>query len=396
MKPWTAVTHQNTLYDSFEAGRSSAQAIRESAQGPLRGVMVFFSLLHEADALIRGIREVLGPDVPLIGSSSQGIVARDVYEEEGFFCGMLAWVGDLQVTVSCTRDIPEATFDKGAAAGLTAAALRTAAQRVSFVFYDPLCGVNARTWIRGFDSTAEGTRLFGAAAAGAFGPMVETVVIAGDEVLHGAAVTMTISGAFTLLSAASTGTVPSGEVMTVTKASGNHILELDGRPALEVWGRGIGVPEVMTAQEGSWAVGVNREGAGEDAEWTVLAPFLYQAETSALVLQVDVPEGTELVLHQRSPEIIFDRTRAMVARLVAQRGEREVGAMLGFECGARTFPFLGIEAAARENAIVQDALVGDSTAWLGLIAWGEIAPHGDHNEFFNYTYPLALLCHVEE
>jgi len=391
MKTWSAASHQNTVVDSFEAGAVCGRALRDGAQGPIRGVMLCFSLLHEVGELVRGLREVLGRDVPLVGTSTQGVVGRDVYEEEGFFCGAIAWVGELEIAVECLRDVADGTFEKGARAGQSAARLGSSERRISVVFYDPLSGVNARTLIRGFDSTAAGGALVGAAAAGPFGPMIETSTVWGDEVLRGAAVFMTVSGAFTPLCITSTGTLPSGEVMRVTRARGNRILELDGRPAVDLWGGGFGVGGVVNAAEGSWAVGIDR-GGSEDDRWTVLAPFSIGQEGEAIVLPIDVPVGTDLVLHQRSPEIIYERTRAMVDRLNARKGQLEAGALLGFECGARTFPFLGVEGAALENQIVQ-GLLDEKTGWFGCIAWGEVAPHGPANDFFNYAYPLALLCH---
>jgi len=393
VKPWTATTHQNTLADSYEAGRTSGRRVRESADGPLCGVIVYFSLMHEPNALLRGVREAVGLDVPLIGASTQGIVARDCYEEGGFYCGVLAFAGALSITVDHVLDIHVDTFAKGARLGRAARQASAGGSSLSVMLYDPLCGVNIRRCVNGFDSVAEGIPLVGAAASGPFGPMIETFVATGNELLHRGAAVMTVTGPLTVLTAASTGTVASGAILEVTKAEGNRILELNGRPAEKVWGDRIGVSESMNASEGaSWAIGVDRGGPGEET-WTVLAPFI-DSTCKGVTLQADVPEGSKIVFHQRTPEIIFERTRGMVDKLAEQKGRLEIGAMLTFECGARTQPFLGSDAAAKENRIVQNALTNAATPWLGMLAWGEIAPNGASNEFFNYTYPIALICHA--
>ncbi|MEZ4441484.1 MAG: FIST C-terminal domain-containing protein [Polyangiaceae bacterium] len=260
------------------------------------------------------------------------------------------------------------------------------------LLYEPLMGINARTLLGAFDEACPNLAVLGAAAAGPWGPMVETWQVFEGEVMRDGAVMMVLKGDFELFNAASTGTIPTGHVMRVTSADGNVIRELDHRPALEVWREAIGVPETVTVEEtASWALGIERgrEGSGD---WTVLAPFQYDAEDGTIVLQADVPEGSRLMFHQRNPEVIMDRTKAMAEDLKRRIGDRRVGAMLTFECGARTSPFLGLDASREENAMVEGYLAPDGTPWLGLMAWGEIAPAGCNNEFFNYTYPIALMC----
>jgi len=53
-------------------------------------------------------------------------------------------------------------------------------------------------------------------------------------------------------------------------------------------------------------------------------------------------------------------------------------------------PFLGPAETLEENLELHRT-VAPQAPWLGLIAWGEIAPCGGQPEFHNYTYPLAVL-----
>lgn len=391
MTSWSASTHQNVLHDSYEAGQAIGRSTLEGATMPVRGVMVYFSLLHDATELFRGLRDVIGSEVPVIGASCQGVVGRNVYEEEGLFCGALAWMGDLEVDVSMMQDIHLDTFDKGVALGRAAASVGEQDRRISILLYDPLGGVNARALLRGFDHASAGTTLVGGAAAGPFGPMVETLVVCGDCVTEAAAVMMTIGGRFSVLTAKSTGTIRVGTTMVVTKVEDNRVLELDHRSAVDVWSDGVGTPPRQSAENASWAIGVERE-TSHGTCTTVLAPFFLE-DVDGLFLQSDISVGSRIVFHQRAPEVIFEGTRRMVADLAARRGSRTLGALLTFECGARTAPFLGSANTVEENRIVQAGLTDEHTPWLGLLAWGEIAPCGGTSEFFNYTYPIAMLCH---
>ena len=64
--------------------------------------------------------------------------------------------------------------------------------------------------------------------------------------------------------------------------------------------------------------------------------------------------------------------------------------VLGFECGARTGPFLGPIETLAENKALQET-VAPRSPWLTIIPWGEIAPYGDEAAFCNYTYTLVAL-----
>jgi len=388
---WQVRTAYSTDPNSREAGRECARAVIESTTGPVRGAVLYFSLLHDVEALVEAIRELLGPDVPLVGTSTQGIVGRGIYAEEGFFCGLMTWSGDVDVRAHVVRNIQVETFPKGEELGRMAAATGSAGHRLSVLLYDPLCGANARDLIRGFDEAAHGTPLIGGASGAPWGRIVETIQVYGGERLHASAVMLTISGPFSVLTAASTGTAAIGSPMRVTRADGNRLLELDGQPALEMWTAVTGLPAGFGVEEAAgWAIGVERGGPGSE-HWTVLSALRCDHDTGAVVLQSDVPEGSRVMTHERSPEIIFERTREMAMSLARATEGRTIAAILTFECGARTGPFLGLEASKAENAIVEQTLARPETAWLGLLAWGEVAPTGRGHDFYNYTYPIAVL-----
>ena len=80
----------------------------------------------------------------------------------------------------------------------------------------------------------------------------------------------------------------------------------------------------------------------------------------------------------------------MGKRLRQRLGQRAPKAVLGFECGARTEPFLGSKATLEENVGLQE-IVGIGAEWLGMIAWGEVCPLGGRPEFFNYSFPVLVL-----
>jgi hypothetical protein len=88
--------------------------------------------------------------------------------------------------------------------------------------------------------------------------------------------------------------------------------------------------------------------------------------------------------------VVRDGTVAMANDLARRLEGKNPWAVLGFECGGRTAPFLGTAGTLEENLELQKSLATEA-AWLGFMAWGEIAPCGGEPEFHNYTFPLVVM-----
>jgi hypothetical protein len=69
---------------------------------------------------------------------------------------------------------------------------------------------------------------------------------------------------------------------------------------------------------------------------------------------------------------------------------RRPWAVLGFECAARTYPFLGPNNTLQEHRELRQ-MVGPDSPWLGMMAWGEIGPCLGKTVFHNYSFPLIAL-----
>ena len=96
------------------------------------------------------------------------------------------------------------------------------------------------------------------------------------------------------------------------------------------------------------------------------------------------------MLHHRTIERILGGTEDMARDLADRLAGREPWAVLGFECGARTYPFLGRANTSKEHEHLRKAVAGQAP-WLGMMAWGEIGPCAGRPAFHNYTYPLLVL-----
>ncbi|MCP6768701.1 hypothetical protein NL529_28060, partial [Klebsiella pneumoniae] len=86
--------------NSFEAGRSAGAEIVSSMPAAPRLVLSYLTVNHDQAQFLAGLRETLGPSVPVVGCSGQGVMGRGTVHEEGYAASLMALGGDgLEVAV---------------------------------------------------------------------------------------------------------------------------------------------------------------------------------------------------------------------------------------------------------------------------------------------------------
>lgn len=378
------------------AAAAADLADRLSAVADARAVLLYATVNHDLPALVGALRDRLGPGVALVGCSAQGVVARDFVAEEGYAVGAVAFGGEgLRVSHAHAPDVARETRAKGEALARGLRLPGGEAPRLAVILYDPLSGVDVTELLQGFAAHLPEVIVIGGAASQPWGQLVRTHLFHGAAVSSGSAVALGLGGDFEVVTGQVSGAEPTGIEMTITRSEGNRLLEIDGRPALEVWQEMVGSTEGSADDIAAWAVGVRRPGAPptSDADpegWALMAAFGLEAERKAVVLQASVAAGSRVMFHHRTVDAVLHRTLAMGDRLQDQLDGRRPLAVLTFECGARASPFLGPERTLQENVELQRR-VAPGAPWLGLLAWGEIAARAGDATFCNYTYPLAVI-----
>jgi hypothetical protein len=348
---------------------------------------------HEQEAVLEGLRAELGEDVLLLGCSVQGVVSNADLTEDGFAVGVMGFGGpDLQCAAALEREVQDAPKEKGQRLGQSLKRDFQGKPKAVLVYYDPLCGIDVESMLEGLRLEVD-CPVVGGAAGQPWGPPRQTFQYWDREVLSHGVLALAIGGSFEVEVGICHGTAPVGIASVVTKATGQRIFEIDGRPAVDVWRETTGCAAedlVHQSHLAAWAVGVEVTGAGGEVERVIRGAFGFDVETGALILQAPVAEGTRVMLQHRTIEKVLDGTREMSANLAARLAGRTARAVLGFECAARTFPFLG-EANTRAEHRELRAAVAPDAPWLGMMAWGEVGPAAGRPAFHNYTYPLMVL-----
>lgn len=376
--------------DSFEAGRQAALEIQSALPAPPKLVLCYLTVNHEQQRFLAGLASVLGTEVPILGCSGQGVMGRAVVHEDGYAASLMALGGPgLEVAVARVEDVHLHTRDKGVALGKGMRTQGSQPPKVTLLHYDPLCGVDVDVLLGGLRQELE-TPVLGGAAAHFFNvAMTTTYQYFGQEVFSRGAVAVSLGGDFHADMVFSTGCAPVGIEMTVTRAAGNMLLELDGRPALSAWQELTG-SEGATDVQASAALAIGVPADVVEGGHLIRAAFVFDPEAKGILLSAAVPEGARVTLFHRTVEDVLEGAARMAAELRARLEGKQLRAVIGFECGGRTRPFLGQEATNEENRALQ-AQVGAEAEWAGVICWGELFPVGGRAAFHNYTFPLLAL-----
>jgi hypothetical protein len=384
-----ARSYMTTSANSLETGHRVATKMCEALGSPPKLVMTYLTVNHDQPSYLRGMREVVGGTVPMLGCSAQGVIGPGRVREEGFAAGALALGGEaISVAHARVTDIAQDTQEKGRLLGRRLREQLPEAPRVVVIHYDPLCRVNIAVLLDALFDLVE-CDIIGGASSHAFfyEELRSTYQYFDEDVASGTAVACAISGQFGVEIGASHGCSPVGVQFTVTRAQENVLLELNGRPAIDIW---YDICGSELRDSTALAIGLPTDGLAGQQEYLVRAAYALDKDTGGVVLGSTIPEGSRIMLHHRSTEHVLDGTRRMGAALQKKLGDRTVRAALGFECGSRTRPFLGDEATLQENLQLQQS-IGGQVAWIGMTAWGEVFPIAGRPSFHNYSYAVVAL-----
>ena len=181
---------------------------------------------------------------------------------------------------------------------------------------------------------------------------------------------------------------PATDLVTVTRCRGHWVLELDGRPALEVYrevARGPLAADLARAAAFLLvALPIEREPAAlRPGSYLVRHVIGFDENENAFAIPEAPRPGQRLALAQREPEAAREDLKAMLEGLAA--GPPAFGLYL--DCCARAMPFFGIP--GLEAAYLARAFEGVPIA--GMLGSCEIGPIGRSTQLLTYTGVLALI-----
>jgi len=358
------------------AGLDRADAAVLFASGPV---------LAEASILLETAVAALGTPA-VVGGSADGLVvagaAGGAFEASGV--AVLALSG-LQAEPLLLAGV--AGRERGAGAEILAMVGGTASDRDLVVVLPDALAIDAAALVAGLRDALGPALLTGAGATPGRG--TPPLQWCGDEVASGSVAALVLRGARPPRVGVTQSCQPVGEPCSVTRAEGHWVLELDGRPALDVYREVARGPLAADLRRAAAfllvALPRGPEAPLKPGSYLVRHVAGFDEARRAFALPEPVAKGRRVGFVLRDPAAAREDLAAMLAGVAVSPGCAAAGLYL--DCCARGASLFGV--AGLEAGYLERALPGVPV--VGMLGGFEIGPIAGTPELLTYTGVLALL-----
>lgn len=389
---------------SFEAGVEMAkQAMSEAGIEKCDLAILYSTSKQDPFQLGDGVRSVIGPTARLIGGYSMGIITRDYLGYEGYQAGIAVMSSDsIKVDMFKTNSLPDNEVNSGIALGEQIKSKNYKGDPNILLMYD---AIKEQT-VTGMSLNLATPLLEGIEKSIGTWPNTAGVGMMGDfqwnrthqwfdkEIFQDCAMALVLSGGVRMDTIIMHGCKPSSDYHTITKADGNVVLEIDGKPAVDMIANMLGEGSSLSWQDFPLFVtlGINkgdRYGEFKEEEYANRLCMAVDKERGGLVMfEPDLKEGSEVQLMRRSIDFQYIGQRAQ--KLLDSIGERKPLFALYIDCAGRASAYCGTES---EEAEEVQKVIGSKMPLLGMFSGVEIAKVGNDMQALDWT---GVLCVFSE
>jgi small ligand-binding sensory domain FIST len=373
----------STAPEARRAAEEASAAALAQAGGRADSALLFATQGYGADLpeLLDAAVGCLGTEA-VVGASAHGVLAAGQECERVASVAVLAQAG-LEAHPFLLSGL---RGDEAVAGEEIAARLGGPPRPEDLVVLLPDAGLlQARPLLEGLRASLEPARIVGAGAASA---LSETPLQwCGRSVDSGALAGIVLRAARPPRLGVTQACQPVTDLLRVTRTRGNWILELEGRPAIEVYREVARAPLAADLRRAAAFLLVALPCEGSDplrpGGYRVRNVVGFSPERAGFALPEAVKPGDRVALVLREPEAAREDLKAMLAEL-----DDDAPAFgLYLNCcarGASLFGIPGLEAAYLEQAFGECPIAG-------MFGSCEIGPIGGRTELLTYTGVLALL-----
>jgi small ligand-binding sensory domain FIST len=369
------------------AEEAAAKAMAEAGIDRADFILTFFTADHAPAAdKLAGVLRRLGRTDTVVGASGAGVLAAEGEIEGHAGLAVLAVASDeLQARPFLHRQL------RGREGIVGAEIARSAAGGPSLVVALPdSYNFEPRAFFRGAEEFGFAPMVGAGAAEN--GTVGKTFQLTGDTVASNAVAGFALTGNFSAAIDVTQGCQPITPPMTITKTDGNLILEIDHRPAFEVFARVVKGPLLENLGR---ALAYVFAGLPADRQKNEIAPGEYlvrniigiDPEKGILAVADQIFEGERICFTLRDGERARDDLEQMLERQAERLGGKPPAFGMYFNCCARGRSLYGLEDI--DSAFIHRTL-GDFPL-IGVFGGFEISPLGQKNHLFAYTGVLALI-----
>jgi hypothetical protein len=335
-----AGTGSSTARDAEEAGKEAASAAVAALNGePPALVMVFTSPRYDLPALLAAVRSVTG-DALLVGSTSSGEIVQGQHLDIGAGMGVLAMTaGSYRFGAASVSHIRGDLDRAGQAITRESKALAgPSPHAVVLLLADSMLGDLQELAHGVYRITGPKVPIFGG-AAGDDQKFMNPRVFHNDQVLDEGALALWIASDHPLRVVTRHGWEPIGVPLLVTRAQGIEIVELDGRPAAQVYEEQLGLTSGSLTPDKFWDTSILHPfGLLQSDGTTVIRVARAKTDQGTLRIQGCVPpEGSAVQVMTGTSNTLLDIVEEVSQIALGQ--QPEAGVLLAFSCAAREMIF---------------------------------------------------------
>lgn len=388
------------LSDSRAAGISAAQSALANA-GTTRAdfALLFSTGKHDPQRLSDGVRETLGAGCRIFGGYGVGIITRDHLAYDGFEVGIAVFCSDsLKLHAFVETGLANQESATGEKLGSQLAAANLPADASLLLFYDTVNLTSGSLQLNMATALVAGMAKHlpqwpVMAGMGMLGDMQlhETFQWFDGRVLQQSAMALAFSGGVKMDTIIMHGCRPTGRYHTITKTDGAVVLEIDGKPALQMIHEMLGPDSGLTPEDYSFFVtlGVNkgdRYGTfREDDYANRLCIGVDTARQGLIMFENDLQPGMLVQLMRRALDFSYigPRTRELVIRAA---GRKPLFAFY-IDCAGRAAAYCGMD---EEEAVEVQRALPPGVPLLGVYSGVELAKVGGAVQALDWTGVLCL------
>lgn len=372
-----------------DAHAAGVGAATEAVTGPQPQLLVVFaSDDHDLPALVAAVTGV-APDVPLVGCSTAGELSDVGAGDTGVVVSAFGG-GGFTIETAVARDVSGGLHDAGVTAAAAGSAVAASPHRALLLLTDGLAG-DQQEIVRGaYSALGAGTRLVGGCAGDGL-RMQQTHQFHGDEVLTDAVVAAAIGSDAPIGIGVEHGWRPVGERLLVTASTGNRVLRINDRPALDIYLEVVDAPEAAHTDTEAFTrfaithpLGLERR-TGTEVRFIGGADF----EDRSLQCIANVPQGELAWVMEGDEQSVLDATIGACAAARDQLGPQPPKGLLVFDCIARR-GVLGDDHLDTEVGRIRDAF--PDTPLAGFYTYGEFARLEGTRGFHNQTLVVMAVA----
>lgn len=386
----------------FSEHRNPSRAVSDAidqAKTQLGGERVDFAMVlvtvgHRLEVVLQAVEQGL-LDVPVIGCTAEGIISSAGITEGTHGVAVAVFRSDrlrfVPFGADGLRDSSEAV---GAEIGRRVAPELDGGEARGLLLLPDGLAFNFDGFVRGLGQyVPQDLPLFGG-MAGDNWRFAETRQFVGSDVFTDGVVGAVLVGDVQLHTAVTHGCAPLGNERVVTRASGNVIEEVDGKPALQEIKQYLG----FDLEEDDWARGLTELAVGlrcdgrtdNDDAFTIRFFPVIDEEKGTVTIPTEVNVGDRFWVMRRD----IDRMRAGVDRMIdkLQLGleSQAPSFVFHFDCAGRGKAFLSDEEKVELLERLRRGVPGD-VPWIGMYSYGELAPVQRQNHYHSYTAAVVAV-----